>query len=223
MKSRLGARPWVAPYQVVVINEAELINVEAGNALLKLLEEPPDGTIIFLLSEDEQAMLPTIRSRAQLLYFSLVSEVVIAAALVERGASSAAAAQIAKAAWGRPGRAFEFFSNPESYQMYSDERARFQRLSTQPFYVRVKETEVLLGDGEDGVRGREHLSMIFSWWEMWFREAMLGQAMAAPRAVSVIDRLSEGRKMLRSNMHPGLIMEQILLAFPSFALEGYGG
>ncbi len=230
LKSRLGARPWVAKYQVVIINEAELINLEAGNALLKLLEEPPDGTIIFLLSEDDKALLPTIRSRTQLLYFSLVPEEVIVAALVARGAAAEVAVEMARAAWGRPGRALDWLSNPELYQAYQDERARWQRLSSQPFYVRVKETAPLLGDGEEGVRGRERLSTVFTWWEMWWREALLVKTMgtsapqnksetggasqlSAVQLVSIIDRIAEGRRMLRNNMHPGIIMEQILLGF----------
>jgi hypothetical protein len=49
----------------LVIHEAHMLTTEAQNALLKLLEEPPAGTTIILTAADEDALLPTIRSRAQ--------------------------------------------------------------------------------------------------------------------------------------------------------------
>jgi hypothetical protein len=51
--------------RVIVIDGAHLMTLEAQNALLKLLEEPPEGTVIILTVNHEQTMLPTIRSRAQ--------------------------------------------------------------------------------------------------------------------------------------------------------------
>jgi DNA polymerase III subunit delta' len=51
--------------RVIVVDGAHLMTLEAQNALLKLLEEPPEGTVIILTVNHEQTMLPTIRSRAQ--------------------------------------------------------------------------------------------------------------------------------------------------------------
>lgn len=49
----------------LIIHDAHTLTTEAQNALLKLLEEPPAGTTIILTVADEDALLPTIRSRAQ--------------------------------------------------------------------------------------------------------------------------------------------------------------
>lgn len=51
--------------RAVVIEDAHLLTTEAQNALLKMLEEPPLGTLIILTVNHEQGVLPTIRSRAQ--------------------------------------------------------------------------------------------------------------------------------------------------------------
>lgn len=51
--------------RAVIVDEAHKLTIEAQNALLKTLEEPPKGTIIILNTTHEQALLPTIRSRAQ--------------------------------------------------------------------------------------------------------------------------------------------------------------
>lgn len=53
--------------RVVIIEDAHLMTIEAQNALLKQLEEPPADTVLILTSAHEQALLPTIRSRAQTL------------------------------------------------------------------------------------------------------------------------------------------------------------
>lgn len=51
--------------RVVFIDDAHLLTAEAQNALLKTLEEPPEGTVLLLASPRKQALLPTIQSRLQ--------------------------------------------------------------------------------------------------------------------------------------------------------------
>jgi len=51
--------------RVIIIDNAHLLSNEAQNAMLKTLEEPPAGTFIILTADNEKALLPTIRSRAQ--------------------------------------------------------------------------------------------------------------------------------------------------------------
>lgn len=51
--------------KVVVLHPAEALNLQAANALLKTLEEPPDGTRLVLATADASLLLPTIRSRCQ--------------------------------------------------------------------------------------------------------------------------------------------------------------
>lgn len=54
--------------RIVIIDEAHTMTTEAQNALLKLLEEPPAGTLFILTASHVQGLLPTIRSRAQQLH-----------------------------------------------------------------------------------------------------------------------------------------------------------
>lgn len=51
--------------RVAVVQDADTMGIEAQNALLKLLEEPPEGSVLLLTSSHPQRLLPTIRSRAQ--------------------------------------------------------------------------------------------------------------------------------------------------------------
>ena len=68
--------------QVVIIDQAHLLNLQAANALLKSLEEPPEGTYFILVSANSAALLPTIRSRAQLIRFKPLSTSELKAVLV---------------------------------------------------------------------------------------------------------------------------------------------
>jgi DNA polymerase III subunit delta' len=60
--------------RVVVIDQAHLLNPQAANALLKSLEEPPIGTHFILLTHLAAAVLPTIRSRSQMVRFAPLSK-----------------------------------------------------------------------------------------------------------------------------------------------------
>lgn len=66
--------PGKSPYdRAIIIDSAHLMTIEAQNALLKLLEEPPQGTVLILTVNDERGVLPTIRSRAQSIPMGRVS------------------------------------------------------------------------------------------------------------------------------------------------------
>ncbi|MGP1272833.1 MAG: DNA polymerase III subunit [Phycisphaerales bacterium] len=65
---KLGERG--AAGKVFIVDEAELLNAASQNALLKTLEEPPEGTVIILVTAAEDRLLPTIRSRCQRVAFT---------------------------------------------------------------------------------------------------------------------------------------------------------
>ncbi len=56
-------KPYSGPYKIYIMNDAEKMTPAAQNALLKTLEEPPGYAVILLLTSNEEAMLPTIKSR----------------------------------------------------------------------------------------------------------------------------------------------------------------
>ncbi len=73
----LRYRPLEAEYKVILVKEAEKMNPEAGNALLKSLEEPPFYAIFILLTENFSKLLPTIVSRSQIVRFRTIPKGVI--------------------------------------------------------------------------------------------------------------------------------------------------
>jgi DNA polymerase-3 subunit delta' len=73
IQRELSLRPYEAPRKACILEPAERMSVNAANSLLKTLEEPPGNAIIILLSENSDMLLPTIRSRCQLIRFAPLS------------------------------------------------------------------------------------------------------------------------------------------------------
>lgn len=63
INSDIAIKPYSSPYKIYICNEAEKMTVQAQNALLKTLEEPPAYGVIILLTTSLEALLPTIQSR----------------------------------------------------------------------------------------------------------------------------------------------------------------
>ncbi|MFY0053387.1 hypothetical protein ABTQ00_19160, partial [Acinetobacter baumannii] len=82
-------------YKVLLLWMPEYLGKE-GNKLLKLIEEPPPNTIFILVAESEEAILPTILSRCQLVRIPTLTDIEIEEALIQRaGADAGKAKQIA--------------------------------------------------------------------------------------------------------------------------------
>lgn len=64
---KLNLKAYEADYKVAIIWMAEKLNIQAANKLLKLLEEPPEKTLFILISENQEELLMTIRSRTVLM------------------------------------------------------------------------------------------------------------------------------------------------------------
>ena len=71
---KLGFKPYESDYRMVIIWLPEKMNQSAANKLLKLIEEPPDKTLILMLSEHTDRILPTILSRTQLFFVPPLSD-----------------------------------------------------------------------------------------------------------------------------------------------------
>lgn len=77
-------KPYSSPYKIYIIPEADLLSVQAQNALLKTIEEPPAYAVIFLLTENAESLLPTIMSRCVMLKLRNIKTTLIKKYLMEQ-------------------------------------------------------------------------------------------------------------------------------------------
>lgn len=108
----LALKPYEARLRVVIISDAQAMNPSAGNALLKVLEEPPDQTILILTAMQTSDLLPTIVSRCQHIRFNPVSRKNIETLLIKRHKTHPDDARIIAAiANGSVSKAFSMISS----------------------------------------------------------------------------------------------------------------
>ena len=107
MQRELALRPYEAPRKACILEPAERMSVNAANSLLKTLEEPPGNAIIILLTENADMLLPTIRSRCQLVRFAPLPPEHVRQLLEQSGMDASSAATLAQMSGGSMQRAQE--------------------------------------------------------------------------------------------------------------------
>ncbi|QFT77918.1 DNA polymerase III subunit delta' [Erythrobacter sp. THAF29] len=109
MQKRLTTRPTLGARRAIIIDPADDMEPSASNALLKSLEEPPQGTFFLLITHRPARLLPTIRSRCRLLRFSTISDDDLFRLLEDAGTVAPGARDAAiRAAEGSLGAALRF-------------------------------------------------------------------------------------------------------------------
>lgn len=167
--------PASAPYRVAIIDAVDDLNVNAANAVLKTLEEPPERGVLLLVSHSPGRLLATIRSRCRRLAFPALAEDQVAAILEERADLNAEdALRLARMAHGAPGLALRL----ASVGALEVDAAAHEILRQLP---RTDDAALLaLADKFRGAEGQERFELLFSRLaeqvhEMATRQALAGE------------------------------------------------
>jgi len=143
----------VAKARVAIINEAHMMTPQSANSLLKVLEEPPPSTYFILVTGQEAAMLPTLRSRSQTIRFSPLSMKVLSE-LSDAPEWTLAAAQ------GRAGRIEELKTGGET---------RSQAI--QGFQILMEGSRFdAVGFYQPLVKDKERALEFCQWWQQLIRD-----------------------------------------------------
>lgn len=212
LREKFYNRSWLNGYKIAIIDEAELLNEESGNALLKIIEEPPAKSIIFLLTENDALLLPTIRSRCQMFQFAPVSDVEIEK-LIKSVSDINDTKEIVELSWGRPGRALDLCNNFELYSQSLKEKNRWEKIVSAPIHERWKEMDEVLSEKGGLVKTKEKLDPILDFWIMLWREKMLSEKTFDDKYRIIIDEIKNIKNLLNANVNPRLAIEQLLTKF----------
>ena len=79
----IALKPFRGGRKIAIIDDADYLNQEGANCLLKTLEEPPADSLIILIGTSQQRQLPTIRSRCQIIRFGPLTDVQVATLLAD--------------------------------------------------------------------------------------------------------------------------------------------
>ena len=113
--------------RVAIVDAADDLNTNAANALLKLLEEPPQGVTLLLVSHQPSRLLPTIRSRCRELRLGPLTAADIAQAMVAAGGEADEAGAMAELSGGSVGEAIRI-ANLDGLKLYAQILALFATL-----------------------------------------------------------------------------------------------
>jgi DNA polymerase-3 subunit delta' len=167
VEERLYFKPFEGRYKVAIVDEADRMSHSAQNAFLKTLEEPPDESIVILLTSSPQSLLPTIRSRCQSLQFEGIPiEFIVGELKTRRGLSSEESTMIAFLSEGSLGRALNLDD-----EMLSGRNELITRLSQ----VETDSASSVLGVVESILRGssnddNERLKTYLEFILLWLRD-----------------------------------------------------
>ncbi|ABD54193.1 DNA polymerase III subunit delta' [Jannaschia sp. CCS1] len=165
--------------RVVIVDSADEMNPSAANALLKELEEPPEGAVLFLISHRPSGLLPTIRSRCRTLRFNPLGDADLADALVQAGADPPEGTALATLAQGSAGTAISL-ADQGGPSLYADIA---KLLGTLPNMDR--QLALRLADGAAGKANEARFDLTLSLLDMALsRAARMGATGQAPDEIT---------------------------------------
>ena len=182
--------------RVAIVEQAHRINDDAQNALLKMLEEPPAGVTIVLCADEEECLLPTVRSRCVRVRLGPVAGREIERWLGELGVADApSAARFARLAGGCPGLALAYARAPEAARLRGEIARGLLDLLTAGRHERLTSVRTLMGSAAALEAALERAAKPVRAETSVSPKLALGPPGAArnPRAAAAADHPAEGR------------------------------
>ena len=157
-------KPYSSLYKVYIIDKADSMTVQAQNALLKTMEEPPEYAVIILIAQSLDRFLPTIKSRCIKLHISLISNQVILEKLRSLGIDSELSKSLASFSRGNLAKALTF-SKEENINIYKENINILTNISSS--------NSMELYDYAELINSRENKMDFMDFCLMWYRDIVL--------------------------------------------------
>jgi DNA polymerase III subunit delta' len=172
--ARIALKPYAGRRKIAVIDDADFLNAEGANALLKTLEEPPPRSVLILISSSPARQLPTIRSRCQLIRFQPLPPEIITRLLLDQAVvnSPDEAARLASLSEGRIGQAIEL-ADPEIGDFRHLLYAQLQQGALDTRAVTQKVTQFVENAGKEAPARRQRLHLTVRMAANFYQERLL--------------------------------------------------
>ena len=170
---KLSLKSYEGGYKTMILWMAETMNTAASNKLLKLIEEPPDKTVFIFITEDEEQILQTIRSRCQVLHFPPLSEEAISGALIEKGLTRDEALKVAHESNGNFNKAMDLMNKDSEELIFEKWFVQWVRSAFKAKGNKAAIHELILWSEEVAKTGRETQKKFLKYCLAVMRQAML--------------------------------------------------
>lgn len=191
-------KPYSSRYKIYIIPEADIMTVQAQNALLKTIEEPPEYAVIMLLTENAESMLPTIRSRCVMLKLRNIKDTLVKKYLMEQMEIPDYKADICVAfAQGNMGKAIKLATS----EHFNEIREEVVRLLRNVDQMQVDEMAAAVKKcTEFKLDISEYLDVI----AIWYRDVLIYKATKDPDRVVFSDQLKYIKQRAKSSSYEGI-------------------
>lgn len=220
-------KPYSSKYKIYIIPEADKMTVQAQNALLKTIEEPPSYAVIFLLTENAEVLLPTIRSRCVMLKLKNIKDKLIKKYLMEEMEIPDYKADICTAfAQGNMGRAI-MLATSEHFNEIKEEAVQLLKYINDMELYEIVEAIKRISNYKLDIT--DYLDIIM----IWYRDILLYKATKDVDGVvfadqlnyikeraskssyegieKILDSIEKAKARLKANVNFDLVMELLLL------------
>lgn len=181
----IAVKPYSGERKIYIVDEAEKMNTQAQNALLKTLEEPPEYAVILLLAARGEAMLPTILSRCVALNVKAVPDDLIKRHLMEKiQAPDYRAGICASFARGNVGRAIQLALNVEFDHMKTAALGVMKKIPEMETHQMAAEAKRIT---EEKFDAGDYLDLCL----IWYRDVLVYKACQDERGIIFKEELTE--------------------------------
>jgi DNA polymerase-3 subunit delta' len=194
----IGIKPYSSPYKIYIVDEAEKMNIQAQNALLKTLEEPPLYAIILLLTTNAGSFLPTILSRCILLNLKPVSDKAIKNYLMKKIHIPDYKADICTAfAQGNVGKALQLAENEQFNELKDSVLQLLKRVHEIELF---EMTAAIKQINEYKLEINDYFDLMI----LWYRDVLLYKATSDVNTLIYKDQIYEIKKQASMSSYSGL-------------------
>ena len=221
-------KPYSSPRKIYIVNEGEKMTPRAQNALLKTLEEPPEYAVIVILTNNVEALLPTVLSRCVVLNMKPVSDALVKKYLMEQLGVPDYKANICVAfARGNIGKA-KLLASSEEFEKVKDEAISLvKNINDMEIHEIVKAIKKI---SEYKFDVNDYLDILMAWYRdvlffkatkdvnsLVFKEEIQQIMRVSDRSTyegieTIVNALQSAKKRLEANVNFDLTMELLLLA-----------
>ncbi len=204
VNATVDIKPYQGPYKIYIINDANLMNAQAQNALLKTIEEPPEYVVIMLLTDNAETFLPTITSRCVMLKLRYIKDKLISKYLMEKLEIPDYKADVCTAfAQGNLGRAIMLAES----EHFNEIREAAIKLLTNIHEMEISEiSKEVKAITEYKLEISDYLDVIM----IWYRDILMYKATREVDRVVFKDQISSIKEEARKTSYEGI--ESILKA-----------
>ena len=184
-------KPYCSPYKIYIVDEAQKLSVQAQNALLKTIEEPPAYGIILLLTTNAAAMLETILSRSIVLNMKPVESEAFTSYMREKGVDEDKIPTLEKFSQGNIGKGLKLAQSDDFISMIQTIMLLLKTASKMPF------SELL----ESIAKLEEYKLSIkdcFGFMQMWYRDILIFKATRDPNLLIFAEEYSAINKVAQT-------------------------